>query len=66
MARVWENVGSERNPRFEHVHDDRTRHRADRTIPMLTIATESPRFWHAQFICRECRAEIETRWLEGG
>jgi hypothetical protein len=60
MDGQWVNVGSEQVTRYEHVHADGTRHRTDRTIPMLT--DEQPRRWRARFICRGCRAELELRW----
>jgi hypothetical protein len=61
----WVNVGTERNPRFEHVHADGTRHKSDRTLPMLSAATETPRHWRARFICRRCRADRAERWEDG-
>ncbi len=63
----WQNIGSERNPRFEHVHADGTMHKSDRTIPMLTVESRTRRrAWRARVICRECRADLERRWVEGG
>jgi hypothetical protein len=60
MDGTWVNVGTELNERYEHVHEDGTRHKSDRTIPMLT--DERPRQWRARFICRQCRADLERRW----
>jgi hypothetical protein len=64
MDGQWVNVGSELNPRYELQHTDGTRHRCDRTIPMLT--DERPRRWRARFMCRLCRAELEQRWPDEG
>ena len=65
MSAEWENVGTDRNPRIEHVHQDGSRSRTDRTIPMLRIESDKPRSWHATFVCRECRAGFEREWQEG-
>ena len=64
MDSTWVNVGTEQNARYEHVHADGTRHKSDRTIPMLT--DERPRQWRARFICRQCRADLERRWPQDG
>ena len=61
----WVNTGTDRNPRFEHVHPDGTRHKSDRTLPMLSVESETPRYWRARFICRRCRADREQRWQDG-
>lgn len=58
----WFNVGTEANPRFEHVHRDGTRHKSDRTIPFLNDGT--PRMWRAEYVCRECRNTHERTWLD--
>ena len=62
----WVNVGTERTPRFEHLHADGTRHKSDRTIPMLSVASETPRHWCARFICRRCGADREQPVSSGG
>jgi hypothetical protein len=64
MDVTWVNVGTEQNARFEHVHADGTRHKSDRTIPMLT--DDRPRQWRARFICHQCRADLEQRWPQDG
>jgi hypothetical protein len=64
MESTWVNVGTELNERYEHVHADGTRHKSDRTIPMLT--DERPRLWRARFICRQCRADLERLWPQDG
>lgn len=61
----WVNVGTESSPRYEHVHPDGTRHKSDRTIPMLAAESEAPRHWRARLICRRCRADREQWWVEG-
>lgn len=60
MDGEWVNSGTDQKPRFEHVHADSTRHKTDRTIPFLS--SESPRFYTASYICRQCRADLERRW----
>jgi hypothetical protein len=65
MSTEWENVGTERNPRIEHLHQDGKRSKTDRTIPMLRMETGRPRLWHATFVCRECQAALDREWQEG-
>jgi hypothetical protein len=60
MGSEWVNQGTDDKPRYEHLHADGTRHRADRTIPFLT--DEPPRHYRARYICRQCRADLERHW----
>jgi len=60
MDATWTNAGTEERPRFEHIHPDGTRHRSDRTIPLLN--DDVPRMWRARVLCRQCRADFELLW----
>jgi len=60
----WVNTGTDEKPRFEHIHADGSRHKADRTIPFMT--DETPRSWRASFVCRHCPDARESRWHADG
>jgi hypothetical protein len=62
MADEWVNIRTERNPKYEHIHEDDTSHETQRTIPIMSVESVSPGEWRASFLCDDCRATYEVHW----